>query len=329
MSVEETADSGIDMASALESMSSELFPDAEPEVEEVDEAEEVQSTEEIEETVEPLAAEEQESAEEEKTTIQAKAPPGSWKKEMHEAWGKLDAATQSYIEQRENQMRDGLSKDRGDANLGRVMRDVMAPFSQTLKAQGIDEPVMVRNLMNAHYRLSTASPQEKLGMIHQIAQSYGIPLDGSDPPKIDPVINSLQQKVQGLEQTITQSHQRTLQEARARVESEVEIFAADHPFFDELAEQIVPLINAGYELKDAYESAIWMNPVTRQKELERTAIEAAAKAKNQAQEEIEKARKAKAPNVRGRDTRKAPTEPVGTMEDTMRETYREIQNRSH
>ena len=108
-------------------------------------------------------------------------------------------------------------------------------------------------------------------------------------------------------------------------------FAADpaHEFFDEVSEQIVPLINSGYSLEDAYQNAIWLNPVTRQKEIDRAAKEAESKALEEAKKEAEKARKAKSANVRGRDTSRTPTEATGTMEDTLRETFREIQNRSH
>lgn len=318
--MEETlADSGaeIDMGAAMDSISSDVFG-VEPEETEVIEEE---STEEVE------ASEETETPEEPEEVTEREAPQ-SWKKEMREHFKTLPAEVQDYIEHRENQMREGLEKDRGDANLGRVMRDVMSPYSEMLKSQGIDESVMVRNLMNAHYKLSTADTNEKTALIRQIAQSYGVPLDG-EQQQIDPVLKSIQDKVNGLEQHLTASHQKALQESRTRVENEVSQFAETHEFFDDVSEQIVPLINAGYSLEEAYQNAIWLNPVTRQKEIDRTAKEAAEQAQEKAKQEAEKARKAKAANVRGRDTNKSPTEPVGTMEDTMRETLREIQNRSH
>ena len=189
---------------------------------------------------------------------------------------------------------------------------------------------MVRNLMNAHYKLSTASPEEKVNLFNQLQQMYGVTANG-EAPQVDPALKSVQDKVSMLEQHLTQAQQRTLQEARARVERDVEAFAADpeHEFFDEISEQMVPLINSGYSLEDAYKNAIWLNPVTRQKEIDRTAKAAEEKALEEAKKEAEKAKKAKSANVRGRDTSKASTEPTGTMEDTMREVYRDIQNRSH
>jgi len=324
--MDENADSGseIDMDAAMDSISSDLFG-KEPEEETTEEV-----TEEI--TEEPEAKEETEEvkAEPEEKTEESRPAPQSWRKEMHEFWKGLDPAVQTYVEQREQQMHDGLEKDRGDANLGRTMRDVMSPYSEMLKTQGIDEPVMVRNLMNAHYRLSTADEAGKRDLINQIAQSYNISLDG-EAPKVDPALKAIQDKVNSLESHLTAAQQATLQEARDRVEKDVEAFASDptHEFFDEVSEQIVPLVNAGYSLEDAYQNAIWLNPVTRQKEIDRTAKEAAEKAEKTAKQEAEKARKAKSANVRGRDTGRASTEPKGTIDDTLMETYNEIQNRSH
>ena len=186
----------------------------------------------------------------------------------------------------------------------------MSPYSQMLQSQGIDESVMVRNLMNAHYRLSTADEAGKADLFKQLAQSYNVPLDG-ETQQIDPALKAVQDKVNSLEQHLSTAQQRTLQEARDRVEHDVTAFAADpaHEFFDEVSEQIVPLIN--------------------QKEIDRTAKEAGEKSLEDAEKEAKKAMKAKSANVRGRDTNKAPTEPTGTMEDTMREVYRDIQSRSH
>ena len=329
MSEEAIADSGaeeggIDMDAAMDDITSSIF-DAETKAEPQAEATVTPIETTPEETTDAVQQEEvKETAEEEVK----RALPNSWKKDMEEKWGSLDPQMQDYIEQREAQMKDGLEKDRGDANLGRVMRDVMSPYSSMLKQQGIDEPVMVRNLMNAHYKLSTADPETKTALMQQLAQSYGVNLNGEAPAQIDPALKAMQDRLQGLEQHITASHEQALQEGRTRVESDVGAFASDpkHEFFEEVAEQIVPLINAGYNLEDAYQNAIWLNPVTRQKEIDRTAKEAADKAQTLAKQEAEKARKAKSANVRGRDTNKTPTEPTGTMEDTMRETYRAIQN---
>ena len=315
----EITESGIDMDAAMDSISSDLFG-VEPEQQEVEQTEPEQAEQVEPEQVEPEPVEQ----------VSTRPAPNSWKKDMHELWNGLDPAVQDYVEQREEQMREGLEKDRDDANRGRDMRDIMAPYAQILESQGIDQNALMRNLMNAHYRLSTADDAGRVNLIRQLAQSYNVSLDG-EQKEIDPALKAMQDKVNSLEYHYAQTQRQAQQAAHERVSQDVEAFASDpaHEFFDEVSEQIVPLINAGYDLEEAYQNAIWLNPVTRQKEIDRTAKAAEAKALEDAKKEAQKAQKAKAANVRGRDTSKASTEPTGTMEDTMREIYRDIQSRSH
>jgi len=322
--MDENADSGseIDMDAAMDSISSDLFG-KEPEEEVAEEVSE-EVTEAVEEKTEEVKAEETEEKEE------SRAAPQSWRKEMHEFWKGVDPAVQDYIEQREQQMHEGLEKDRGDANLGRTMRDAMEPYSQLLESQGIEGGALARNLFNAHARLSTADDAGKLDMIKQIANSYGLELDGSKQ-EIDPVMRAMQDKVNNIEQRYTAAEQAARQAEEARIASDVEAFILDpkHEFFDEVSPEMISFIDGGKSLEDAYNLALKANPVTYQQTLDQQIKEAVEKAKAEWGAEAEKTRKAKSANVRGRDTVRASTEPKGTIEDTLLETYNEIQSRSH
>jgi len=318
---DEIADSGeaIDMDAAMEEISADLFPEKEEPKEEFDVVEEI-----IEEVEEPKEKEEPEEAKE----PEGKPAPQSWKKEMHEFWKGLDPTVQSYVEQREEQMREGLEKDRGDANIGRTVRDIMAPYQHIFTSQGIDPTQMIGNLTNAHIRLSTAPQEEKLGLIKQIAQSYNISLNG-EAPQVDPVLQAMQSKVNNLEQYLTATQQRAKEVEQQEIKEQVEEFISDpaHEFFDEVSAEIVDFVNNGHSLEDAYALALRANPITYQKEMDRQIKEAVEKAQTEWKAESEKAKKAKLANVRSRDTARVPTEPTGTMDDTMREIYREIQSR--
>lgn len=251
--------------------------------------------------------------------------PKSWKKEMREFFNSADPMMQEYILQRESQMADGLEKDRGDANLGRTMRDVLMPHEATFRERGIEPQQAVRYLLDAHNALSTGTIEQRQANIQKLAQSYGIvnPEDGANPQ-----LQSLIQEVQALKQNQAASEQRTLQERQSSIETEVTAFASDHPLFHDLEQDIVVYINAGYELEDAYDKALWANPLTRQKEMDRLEQEKASEAEKLAKKEAEDAKKASSVNVKGRDSKKAPTAPKGSMEDTMRETYRKINSRN-
>lgn len=280
-----------------------------------------------EESEEPVAEEEKEpeKAEEEKEPEKESRPaPQSWKKDMHEVWETLDDSAKDYIELRENQMKEGLEKDRNDAELGRTMRDVFAPYEKMLQAKGLTHDVAVSGLMNTHYRLATGTPEQKKQIMDYLSKSYGI--TGQDE-NLDPNIKQLQNEVYNLKSQLSASQQRSLQEAEEKISTRVEAFASEHPYFDDLADEIAAQIRAGHELDDAYRIAYRASHYY-DKEIEKKQKEEEAKAKEAKKKEAEKANKAKSANVRGRDTEKAPTAPKGTMEDTMRDVYRKIQSRN-
>lgn len=263
--------------------------------------------------------------------VETTPAPASWAKDKHEHWAKMPKEAQEYYLVREKQMLDGLEQYKGDAGLGKQIKDVFTPYKPFLNAQGIDEVKASQYLMNAHYKLSTASPTEKLSYFTTLAEQYGIPLPGAEEKApVDPHVKSLHDELNALKSTVTQSQQAALNESRTKVERDVATFASDpkNPYFDEVADDIVAYLNTGATLQDAYEKAVWANPVTRAKELARVQTETETKFKEKASKEVAVAKKATSTNVRSRDTGRAPTAPTGTMEDTMRETLKLIQERS-
>lgn len=268
-------------------------------------------------------------APEEKPT---RAAPNSWKAEMREKFAALSPDVQDYIESREKQMSAGLEKDRSDANMGRTMRDIMTPYQSMLKAQGVDEPKAVQTLLNAHYKLSNGSATEKSAYFAQLAKSYGIEQNAAPQAQenIDPAIRALQEELSGIRQNLSSSHQRAFDETKARMARDVEAFASapEHPHFDDVAEDIVKMLSAGYDLDTAYEKAVWANPTTRAKEMNRLQTESRQKAK----QEADTARKAKSVNVTTRDTSSTSTGSTATMKNldgALRESMREMKSKSH
>lgn len=257
-------------------------------------------------------------------------PPKSWAKDKHEVWSKMPVEAQDYYEQREKQFLDGIEMYKGDAGYGKTMRDAMAPYKAVIDAQGIDEPRAVQYLLNAHYRLTQGSTEQRKSAYEQLGRNLGLvaPAEGEE---VNPAVKQLQDRLNGIESSLTAAQQASLQEATAAARTEVDAFASDekHPYFDEVADDIAILIRAGHKLSDAYDKAVWANPVTRQKELARIQTEADAKRKSKAQEDVEKARRATAANIKGSDTRKAPTEPLGSMDDTLNDTLKTIKGRAH
>lgn len=312
------------MEGAVEAISDDLFPGKDVEAEEISDDEEeavVEAKEKQPDKVEKEIKQELDGA-----MLDAIDLPPSWKKDMQDRWGKIDADTQKYVIQREKEMHEGLEKDRGDADLGRLMRDTMTPYEALFDERDIDAPQAVKYLLQNHYALSKGTNEQKIELLNQLARSYGINTKGSEKP--DSQVTSLTQRLESVENNINASHQRTLQATTTRIETEVNAFADEHPLFDDLKDDIAKFISAGDDLDEAYERALWANPVTRVKEMDRLKQEEAKVSQKQEKLETEEAKKAQSVNVKGLDTKKSPTAKKGKMFDDMPDMYREIQNRN-
>lgn len=260
-----------------------------------------------------------------------RAPPKSWAKEKHDIWAKMPVEAQEYYEQREKQMLDGLEQYKGDSGFGKQIREAVSPFENMLKSQNVDAPKAVSYLLAAHQRLSFGTMESRRSAYEELGRNLGLAAADPNAAQIDPTVKALQDKVASIEGTLTASQQATLNAAKTKTAHEVETFAADtaHQYFDEVADDILPFLNAGLPLKEAYDKAIWANPVTRAKEQARIQTETEKKLRENARLDALKGRKAASTNVRTRDTNRAPTEPLGSMEDTMKDTLREIKARVH
>lgn len=308
----ETGDTGLDINAAVDSIGTDLgFGEDTPETPQTPEVPETPETPAEPEVVAPVV----------------RAVPKAWPKEMHEHWGKVDPKVQEYLEIRERQMLDGLEGYKNDAGFGKTLREAIAPFEPMLTASNIDAPKAVQYLLGAHQRLTTGTPESKLAAYQELGRNLGL---SQDQPNAE--LTALRQEVQQLKSGFTQEQQAKLTAAKESIQKEVDAFAADtkaHPYFDECSEDIAKLISAGYALNDAYDKAVWANPVSRAKEVARIEKETEAKLRENARLDALKAKKATGSNVMSRETTRAPTEPLGKMDDTMKDTLAEIRARAH
>lgn len=278
----------------------------------------------------------QEVEEEAKPAVEAKPAPKSWQKDRHESWAKIDSETQEYIELREKQMLDGIEQYKNDASFGRSMMAAVTPYKAMLAAQGLDETKAVQTLLNAHYRLTNGSSNDKANYFSQLAQHYGLDIGSmtSDQTNVDPTIKTMQDRLEQMSSVIEQGRLESKQATSVKITNLVNDFASDdkHPYFDEVADDIVAMIKAGETLESAYEKAVWANGVTRQKEISRIQAENEAAVRAKLKSEASTAKKATSTNINARDTKRSPTESAGTMQNldgSLRETLRAIKSRSN
>lgn len=308
-----------DMESASDAIGANLFPESE-------------GTESHEPTtpVETTPAATQTPAE---TTpvVEVAPPPKSWPKEMHEHWGTVPKAVQDYWQTREKQMLDGLEQYKQSAQYGKALSDVLAPYQPLLQSKNLDAPRAVADLMQAYVAMTQGTPEQRAAAYMQIGKNLGItlPTAGTETPQVDPRVLTMEQKLQQMEAEHNAQKQAALKAAQEKALSEVEAFAADkaHQYFDECADHILRLLQAGYPLQEAYDTAVMANPTTKAKEVARIQTEHEAKLKENARLNALPKKQAKSVNIGGRETHSAPTEPMGTMEDTIKSTLANIRSR--
>jgi len=308
---------GFNMQGAVDTIGQSLFPggEAAPESEPS--------------SAEPVAAEPsaEPSAEPAEATPDA---PKSWPKEMRDFWGQTPKEVQAYWQTREKQMLDGLDQYKKTADFGRQLQDALTPYQQLLQQQQLEAPRAVQLLLNAHQRLTTGTVESRKAAYEELGRNLQL-LDNAaaNGQPADPRYQSLEQKVRQLEAGLTAQQQAVYAEAQTKASQEVTAFAADtaHAYFDEVADEMVPFIQAGASLKDAYEKAVWANPVTRQKEMARLQTETEAKAKERARLDALPKKQAAGVNVKGRESQRTPAEPLGSMEQTLRDTLTAIKSR--
>lgn len=200
--------------------------------------------------------------------------PTSWKKDYWGSWEKLGAdpelaKLQDYIEQRESEFTTGVSTYRQEAMKAKAIQDAIAPYLPDMQRYGIQPEQEIKNLLNAHHRLSLGSPQEKLQMFSQLAASYGIPMQAltGDMTESTHQVMQLMQDMNALKSNFGQIQATNRQMQDAKVQEDINAFKATAPHFEEVRDHMAGLLQAGIasDLKSAYDMAVRLNDDVFQK----------------------------------------------------------------
>lgn len=327
-----------DVGAAVDEIGSGLGFDAEPEAKDDGVNLEVSLPTESEEPTPATPAEPAATAPTPATSAEppADAPPRTWRKEASATWAALPSEAKAEILKREDDIFRGIESYKADATVGQAMRAATAPYESLLQAAGLTPVQAISGLFQTHKVLATGTPEQRLQTLVNMAKSYNVDLSqaavpAGEPPYIDPAVAALQNELRGVQSQLQEANQRRMQEVRSGITSEVDTFAKDpaNPYFNEVATDVAALLQRGLAgtLKEAYEKAIWLNPVTRAKEAVRTTTEANAKVLKDVQETEAKARKAMAANVKARAKSGSATTPLESLDTTLEATLAKIKAR--
>jgi len=210
-------------------------------------------------------------------------------------WASLDPEMQAALKAREDDVHKMFTRNDGELNLGRKMKDVIQPYMQIIHAEGGTPETAVQSLLNTAYVLRTGSPQQKAGLVQQLIQAYGVDtsLMGHPQQAQGNDYAALQRKLAEVEARANpEAITRQLREQMEtdKVNEEVKAFAADaaNQHYEAVRLDMASMLQSGSAktLREAYDKAIWANPDLRSTLL--TAQTAEKEAKRKAELEAKK-----------------------------------------
>jgi hypothetical protein len=252
--------------------------------------------------------------------------PSSWKKGAAEKFASVDPEVRAEIERREGEFHKGLEQYKAKAQFGDAMERAITPHLDTLRAQNVAPDKAVAELLQADRVLRYGTPEQKQKYFSFLAQSYGVDptqLTAQEAAPVDPNIAALQKRIEDLSGYVQNQQLVSKQQQEKALNSEISAFAADpkNRHFETVRSDMAALLQAGLSstLADAYERAIYANPTTRALVL----AEQQAAARAEAGKKAQAAKQASSVNVPRRPSLPA-SEPIGTMDETIRSTLRKL-----
>lgn len=225
---------------------------------------------------------------------QAVRPPDSWTPAAKAKFATLDPEIQAEVMRREAEVHKGFTKQDEQRALGKTFSDVVAPYLPMIRAEGGQPIEAVQMLLQTAHNLRHAAPDQKQNMIIQLAQQYGVDMQGvfnrlagGQQQQVDPQVAELRQQIAQLQQASQQSRHSAEEAAQAQLNTEIESFASDpkNIYFANVRPAMAALIRDGVAtgLQEAYDMACWARPDIRPLLLQQTEQQKQAAARDKAQ----------------------------------------------
>lgn len=192
-------------------------------------------------------------------------PPARFSAEAKAAWATMPDAVRLETHRALGELQQGIEKYKADATAYDDIRD----FDLHARQGG----TTLRQALTQYVNIEQGLRKDPIPALDQICQNLGMSLHqvatavlGQHPDQqrqqSDATINELRRHVQVLQQQLGGVTQTIEQQRTSAVLADVDTFAADKPRFDELADDMVFLIESkrAKDLKEAYDLAERLNP---------------------------------------------------------------------
>jgi hypothetical protein len=198
--------------------------------------------------------------------------PKHWSQADRDLFGKAPPDIQQRWLDREKEVQKGVDGKAQELAAYRrewdPIESAFKPLERELQLMGVSKAQFLGSLMETHKWLS----QDPVQALRWVAQQYQVDLNqlSADPQEssVDPTVKALQSELgsvrsqlQGFLTTQQESaHQANLSKVTGFAEAKDEAGKPLHPYFDEVAQDIVKLMRAGEkDLDTAYKKALRMN----------------------------------------------------------------------
>ena len=274
--------------------------------------------------------------------VQPQRPPSSWSAAAKAEFAKLPPIVQQEALKREEDFHKGIGEYREKADMADRLRQVLNPYEAYLRSRGTTTEQTVQNMLHTAYTLDTATPEQRMQHFTALAQRFGIDLSqlaGQQAEhQVDPQIQTLQQRLDQLQNTFVAQTQAAQQQELGQAQSSIESFRSElddsgnfaHLYFDDVRSDMANAIEVAAQqgkqltLQDAYDQAIWARPDIRQlllaQQQEQRKIE-----QNQKTTQAKKRASASVSTTGSYAAAEQP--PKGSVEETMWATLRNIEAR--
>ena len=210
--------------------------------------------------------------------------PANWSLADRQMFGKAPREMQEWALNIHKSMAAAHTRRSQEIAPWRDMGQRWEPYFQQL---GVTGPIAVNKLLETEYGLRTGSNAQKLDILRQLVQDYGIapegggeaPEGGEAPagpvqdPRVDVLAQQWQEYMAGQQQQAQAAMMGQQQQLSAQVNAFAEEVGADgklaHPHFGEVRITMAQLAEAARRkgeqptLKQLYEDALWLHPSTR------------------------------------------------------------------
>ena len=166
---------------------------------------------------------------------------------------------QDYITQREADFAKGVSTYKTQWEQAQPILTTMEKFAPILQQNGVDPAQWINNLGTAHQTLVYGTTDQKLQMFAQLANDYGIDLNGlTGEQGISPQFSMIANELSQIKNQWQAFQSQQEQQEQAQLKSEIDVFSKDKPYFEDVRETMAGLLqnNMASDLQTAYDKAI-------------------------------------------------------------------------